>query len=250
MSDFIKIDNKELKDLSRDLKIKRKSQIKAVQRTVLNEEAKATRLMAIKSGGTIDDALTIRGGGKTPWTKSSVLTDFATSKKMQSEVGSKYKWRKNPSKKFYGLGDAEEGSNDTGDSVISPMARVSGLQNRNVGKKNRDLIGNPIAVNSSDPYQQIKEIAGVEESQPDKAFFVKRGRNGLRRGIYKFTKKKKTWKDGTKHMGIQILVDKSKSGLREKKRPWLRPAVKKAISNQSIAEMYREAFIKYTSKNK
>lgn len=246
---ILSVDNRELKNLSRDLKIKRKSQIKAVQREVLNQQAFATRTMSIKNSGTIDQALTIRSGAKLPWPKSSVLVDRTTNKKMQSEIGSKLKWGRNRSVDFHGLGDAENGATWKPNGIVTTMARVSGLWSKNVGKKNRDLLKNPIPINQSSLWEQIRQLIALETKGVTSFFRIRKGNRKFKKGVYRFSKKKSVvWKDGSKHAKIEMMRDESKSSVREKKRPWLRPAVKKAVNNQTIGKMYKDAFIKFTRK--
>lgn len=246
---ILSVDNKELKKLSKDLKIKRKSQIKAVQREVLNDQAFATQKEARRNSGTIDQALTIRSGRKIPWPKGSVRVDKANFKNKQSEVGSKLKWGSNTSHNFHGLGDAENGATWKPNGIVTTKARVSGLWGKNVGKKNRDLLKNPIPINQSSLWEQIRQLIALETKGVTSFFRIRKGNRKFKKGIYRFSKKKTVvWRDGSKHSAIEMMRDESKSSVREKKRPWLRPAVRKAVNNQTIGKMYRDAFIRFTKK--
>jgi hypothetical protein len=242
MAKDFRVDDRELKKFSEDLKIERASQIPAIQRTVLNEQAKATRLQAINN--TIPSSFNLRS----TWLTSGILADFAKgrdTKKMFSEVGAKKTWKRNPSKSFIGLRQQELGENIP-DPEISSITSRGGIFSKNVKPSLRlHRLGNFVDI--SNPNQEIGIIRQLDREKFKGAIRIKRSKR-FRKGIYKFSTKKFTTTRGKKNRHLQLIRDLSKSAARLTKRPWLSKATSKAVTASTVSRFYRRAFEKFTKK--
>jgi len=236
MSDF-KVDDRELKKYNADLKFKRKSQIVAVQREVLNDQARTSRLNIQK------EQLPKMFNLRSTWIASSILYTKASNKKMQSEVGSRKRWGKNPGKDFIGLRQQEKGQTISSPDINTISSRSNVFSKRVTPSKRLNKLGNLINLTESN---EIKTIREKDRQNYKGGFYVKRSKR-FKKGIYKFGGKRKSF-GKTKGHELQMVKDLSKSSVSLKRRPWLSAGVKKAVNQSTTARFYRRNFERYTKK--
>jgi hypothetical protein len=247
MAETIKIDDRELKAFAKELQYKRPSQIVAVIRQVLNDQAFAVRKEAQQK--TLPNTFNIRS----KWIISSILVDKANgknTKKMRAEVGAKKRWKRNPLKDFLGLRQQENGETISDPGIETEQTRSGGIFSGRVKPSmRRDRLGN-IIDDGQFPGSGVNRIIAMlrilERQNYKGAFYIKRNTRNFKKGIYKFKGKSTTFRDGKKHKQIQMVMDTSKNHIRIPKNPWLKKSVKKAITQKTVGDIYCEAFKKYT----
>lgn len=235
-----KIDDKQLKNFAKDLKIKRKSQIIAIQRGTLNDQAKATRLNAMK------EQLPKMFNLRSTWLASSILVDFEKGKnpkKFKAEVGAKKRWKKNPGKDFIGLRQHELGQSISNPAINTISSRSNVFSKKVAPSKRMNKIGSLINIAVSEEVSKLRQLSsqkykgGMKFSKSSKRF---------KKGIYKFSKKKFKTTAGEKTSNLEMIKDLSKTSVKLKKRPWLSKAVKRAVTPETTARFYKRNFIRYT----
>lgn len=237
MIDF-KVDDRELKKYNSDLKYKRQSQILAVQRGVLNDQAKASRLNIQK------EQLPKMFNLRSTWIASSIWVDFAKGNKLQSEVGAKKRWRRNPGKDFIALREQEKGQAINNPEINTISSRSNVFSKRVAPSKRLNKLGNLIRLSGSN---DIKTIREKDRQNYKGGFYVKNSRR-FKKGIYKFGTKKKTY-GKIKGRELQMVKDFSKTRARLKRKPWLSIGVKRAVTLATTARFYRRNFERYTKKS-
>ena len=245
----IKIDDRELRKFNRSLQDLKRSQITAIERQVINDEAFAVRTVAMK------ETIPKEFHNRSTWVASSILVDKAKGSnlaKMYSEVGAKKRWKRNPAKDFIGMKQQEFGDTIRGPGIETLYSRSGNLFSGRVKPSFRfDRMGN-VVDESEFPGGNNRFIVmlRVLERRNYKGYFrIRKTRAGkLKKGIYKFKGAGSKFRDGKKHKQIMMVMDTSKGSARLKKKKWLNGANKKAINNNTVGEFYRKAFIKYTKK--
>jgi len=243
--DFV-LDDRELQAFSKDLKFKRPSQTAAVVRTVLNDQAFATRSVAVKSE--LDRQFNLRSS----WTASGVLVDRAQGRNprtMFAEVGAKKRWRRNPNEPYIALKEQEFGE-DKRNPVIATLAGRSGgdFSNRIRPTFRINRLG-VIVDESQFPGRREERIVTMLRTLGRQnykgAFFIRTSRR-IKKGIYKFGTR--AFRDRSGEMGKRLVMvkDLSQRRARLRKRPWLKNSMDRAVNARTTARFYRRAFERYT----
>jgi len=242
------VDQKELKLYMKTKMLKRKSQVTGIIRTTLNKQASATRVTAKTK--TIKKNMKVRN----KFVNNSVRSDFAkgtNTRTMFSEVGSKKRFPGNKGSDFTGLKEQELGSRI--DNPAIPTIFTRGGSESNIVKPGFrfNRLGETVEI---DPTNQGRMVSIIEreEKKGDKIFFkvTKSGRTKsggmLKKGFYKFGNKRFKWK-GKSHKHLRQIKDQSNSSIKLRRRPWLAEARKKAVTKQTTAKFYKEAYNKFTT---
>lgn len=242
MAEF-EVDDKELRKFSQELKIKRPSQIVAIVRGTLNNQAFATRKQGIKQ-------IDVEFNTRSKWVQSSVLVDKAKGRdtaRMFSEVGGKKSWRRNPGKPFDGLGELEFGKGQNKPPIDTVFSR-GGIFSKRVRPSLRfNRLGRMPSENEFPGTGQGRVISMLRilDKQGYRGAFRIRRSSKFRKGIYKFGTKRFSSR-GRKHREIKMIKDQSRQATRQPKRAWLMPARKKAVTSRTTAQWYRDNFERFT----
>jgi hypothetical protein len=240
--DDIKVDDRELQKFSQELKIRKPSQVSAIVRTVLNEEAFATRKNAQKQ--TIPQLF----NNRSTWVASSVLVDKAEgrdTKTMQSEVGGKKRWKRNSKDSFSGLADQEFGRSIFRPDIPTTSISRSGAFSKKVRPSTRyNKLGLSVVV-SGGGTREIGILRQLDRQGYKGGIKIKNSKR-FRKGVYKFSNRKFSTPSGQKLRKLDLIKDQSKSSTKLIKRQWLRKAVGNAVNNRTVGRFYRKAFQRFT----
>lgn len=238
--DFFKVDDRQLQKHIRDTKLKRPSQAIAIMRATLNDQAFETRKIAQKN--TIPSMFHNRN----TWIISSILVDKAQgkdTKKMYSETGAKKRWKRNPSRDFYGMRDQEFGRSQHR-PIINTLWSRGGVFSKNVRPSlRRDKLGS-IPELSGDHGRVVTMLRKLQKQNHKGAFYIKSPK--IKKGIYKFKGRVIRGRRVKKIKPIVMVQDLSRKSAPLRKRPWLNRARKKAVTQNNILRWYGKNWRRYT----
>lgn len=239
---MIKIDDRQLKNWSKDTKFKKPAQAKRAVKDVLNDMAFATRKQATKS--TIPRFFQNRSR----WLFASIYVTKADLKKQPlfSRVGALKTW-KNQNRPFIGLRQQEFGEKINNPGIYSLFSRGGAFS----GKVKPSLSGRKRgrAKKVTGSMGQVSAmLAKLQAEKYGGPIYIRTSK--IRKGIYKFYGRLKTVHKMKKRKirPIKMIQDFSRRSVRLKKRPWLKSAEKKAVNQSTIMRFYKKAYWKHTSK--
>ena len=238
---MIKIDARQLKKFGEHTRLKRPSQAIAIIRAVLNDQAFSTRKQAQER--------TIPGmfHNRNSWIISSILVNKATGKdtrNMYSETGAAKKWGRNKGRDFMGMKEQELGENKRNPNIHTEFTRGGAFSDNVQSGYRRNKLG--VIVSISGSHTRAVAMLRQLDSLSYKDFIYIKNSSRMKKGIYKFGNKTTTTKRGRTIRPLKMVVDKSKSTARIRKRPWLTKARTKAVTQQSTMAMFRKQWSKYT----
>lgn len=247
--DFV-LDDRELREFSQILKIRRPTQIVAIEREVMNDQAFAVRSTSLR---TVSRMFILRGGGQLKWAQSSILVDKAKGRNIRTmfaEVGSKKNWARNKGEPFMGLRYQEFGESRNIESIPTTASRTSSDRSKVVRAPNRfNRLGQIIDESQYPGNSETRVIAMLRSLAAENykgAFFI-RTSSKFKKGIYKFSGKARRARTGRGTIkDVTMIKDLSKNRVRMPKRPWLFTSVRRALSQSKVADMYRKQFVRYT----
>lgn len=240
------LDDRELQAFNRELRLQRPSQISAIVRTVLNDQAFASRARAINSE--MKRQMNLRSS----WVQSSVLVDRAqgrNTRTMFAQAGAKKNWRRNPGEPFEGLGDQEFGR-PKNDPVISTLVgRSGGDFSRRVRPTFRiNRLGDIVDESEFPGTGEARIVAMLRTLGRQRfkgAFFIRTSRR-MKKGIYKFGTEAFRTQQGERSKEIVMVKDLSRDQARLRRRPWWSRSVEHAVNPRTIGRFYRRAFERFT----
>lgn len=247
MSDgMFEVDDRELKAMKRDFSTLKLSQIKAVEREVVNDQAFAARSRSINKE--------IPGmfHNRSKWVVSSILVDKAKKgdKKIQSEYGAKKRWRRNPADDFMGMALQELGGTERKPAIEAAAARSGGkfagrvlpsakLQKLEPLEDSRSFgsgRNGVIAMLRILDRQNFKGGMKISSTYP-----------GFKKGIYRFKGARFKLASGLRVRPIQMVLDLSKRSARIRKKPWMKTSVKQSVTKTFTNASFVKQFKRFTA---
>lgn len=240
--DMFSVDSRELKKMQRDFANLKPSQIQAVKREVVNDQAFAARKRSIEK------EIPRMFNNRSKWIVSSILVDKAKKgdKPIQSEYGAKKRWRRNPAQDFMGMALQELGGTERKPAIEAAATRSGGkfagrvLPSAKLGKLS------PIETDKSYGSGRSGVIAmlRVLDRQNFKGGMkISRTYPGFKKGIYRFKGARFKLSSGLRVRPIQMVLDLSRRSARIKRKPWMRTSVRrsvtKAFTNASFVKQYK-----------
>lgn len=218
----------------------------AIVRTVLNDQAFASRARGINVG--LPRHLNLRSS----WVQSSVLVDRAQGRNVRTmfaEAGAKRNWRRNPADPFEGLADQELGRMKR-DPVISTLAGRSG---QNFAKRVRptwriNRLGDIVdesEFSGNGETRVISMLRTLGRQNYKGAFFIRNSRR-FKKGIYRFGTKSFRTRQGKRVRQVVMVKDLSRNRVSLRRRPWWSTSVAEAVSDRTTGRFYRRAFERFT----
>lgn len=239
------VDTKELKQMQKDFSKLKPSQIKAVEREVVNDQAFEARSRSMKKE--------IPGmfHNRSKWIVSSILVDKAKKgdKPIKSEYGAKKRWKRNPADDFLGLAEQELGATLRKPAIETAAARSGGKFAGRVLPSSKLSKLSPIETDidfGSGRGGVIAMLRTLDRRNFKGGLKISRDYPKFRKGIYKFKGARFKLASGLRVRPIQMIMDLSKRSVRVKRKPWMRTSVKKAITKTFTNSSFVKHFKRFT----
>jgi len=215
---MISVDDRQLRQFAKELKIQRPSQQAAIVRGVLNDQARATRARAktatLPRWYIIRRANFLASSLRITWAKGRDTTS------MQSIMGARETWGKRSSP-FIGLKEQEEGGEIRGYSIPTAFSR-GGDFSKSVKRKYRfDALGEIVRIM---PGRELWHIRRLDKANYKGAFRITKSTHNLKAGVYVFFGRR-VGRGRNKIRPIKMIKDESRKNIRISRVEWMRPAV-------------------------
>lgn len=246
MSDMFSLDDREIKDMTKQIALQGRSTVFRVQADVLDRQAFESRSYAQKRA--IPDMF----HNRSKWVASSILVDKANTrdkKKMFSVFGAARRWGKNPSKDFWGMRDQELGSRLRKPQIMVNIARSGGAFPGKVSTALRKGLGssmpNETQYTGHGTSRVVSMLRQLDRQNYKGLIHVKKKVKGFKQGVYKFARDKfKTPGDWTAKStrNIKMITDQSQSSVKLKKKAWMAKSVKKSVTKAKLKKFFKQSY--------